>query len=71
MFLGFRNSARKSVFQNYSRFLFFTFNDKWKKLAEKELKTDNVEAKLVKQKDEGFAVKPVYAKEDFVQESLD
>jgi len=47
------------------------FNDKWKKLAEKELKTDNVEKKLVKHKDEGFDVKPIYSKEDFIQNSLE
>lgn len=47
------------------------FNEKWRKLAEKELKTDNVEKKLVKHKDEGFDVKPVYSKEDFIQNSLE
>ena len=41
-----------------------TLNEKWRKIAEKELKTTDVAAKLVKLKDEGFAVKPVYFQED-------
>lgn len=47
------------------------FNEKWKKVAEKELKTDDIAKKLVKHKDEGFPVKPIYSGEDMIKETAE
>lgn len=69
MMLGFKNAFKKAV--SYRTAQFCTFNEKWKKTAEKELKTDDIAKKLVKHKDEGFAVKPVYSGEDMIKESTE
>lgn len=70
MFLGFRNTISK--FKRLPTVNFCSsiqFNEKWRKVAEKELKTTDVAKKLVKHKDEGFYIKPVYTGEDIIKES--
>ena len=46
-------------------------NEKWVKAAQKELRTDDIEEKLVKHTNEGIKIKPLYTNRDFKPDEED
>jgi methylmalonyl-CoA mutase len=71
MLLGFKSSLKKikpiPVRWNSQP----SYYEKWKKVAVKEVKTEENLKKLTKIQDEGFAIKPVYTSDDLIKESID